>query len=205
MSIATEITRIQSDRDLLRTKAIELKLSTKADVDTVSKAITTTSNLDDLASAFDSITNQGSVSTSVKEGETYTIPKGYHDGTGTVSGVAGGGNYSLQSKTVTPTKANQQITADEGYYGLSDVTVNAIPDSYQNVTSVTAAAGDVLTGTVIVDKTGKQIAGTMPNNGAVEKTLDVTTPSYTVPAGYHNGKGVVKIVTEQKTATLTNA
>ena len=91
MSIATEITRIQSDRDLLRTKAIELKLSTKADVDIVSKAITTTSNLDDLASAFDSIANQGSVSTSVKEGETYTIPKGYHDGTGTVSGVAGGG------------------------------------------------------------------------------------------------------------------
>ena len=45
MSIATEITRIQSDRDLLRTKAIELKLSTKADVDTISKAITTTSNL----------------------------------------------------------------------------------------------------------------------------------------------------------------
>lgn len=205
MSIATEITRIQSDRDLLRTKAIELKLSTKADVDTISKAITTTSNLDDLASAFDSIANQGSVSTSVKEGETYTIPKGYHDGTGTVSGVAGGGNYSLQSKTVTPTKANQQITADEGYYGLSDVTVNAIPDSYQNVTSVTAAAGDVLTGKVIVDKAGKQIAGTMPNNGAVEKTLDVTTPSYTVPAGYHNGKGVVKIVTEQKIATPTKA
>ena len=70
---------------------------------------------------------------------------------------------------------------------------------------MTAAAGDVLTGKVIVDKTGKQIAGTMPNNGAVEKTLDVTTPSYTVPAGYHNGKGVVKIVTEQKTATPTKA
>ena len=45
MSIATEITRIQSDRDQLRTKALELKLSTKADVDTVSKAITNTSNL----------------------------------------------------------------------------------------------------------------------------------------------------------------
>lgn len=205
MSIATEITRIQSDRDQLRTKAIELKLSTKADVDTISKAITNTSNLDELASAFDSITNQGSVSTSVKEGETYTIPKGYHDGTGTVSGVAGGGNYNLQSKTVTPTKANQQITADEGYYGLSDVTVNAIPDAYQNVTSVTAGAGDILTGKVIVDKTGKQVAGTMPNNGAVEKTLDITTPSYTVPAGYHNGKGIVKIVAEPKSVTPTKA
>lgn len=203
MDIASQITRIQSDRDQLRTKAIELKLSTKADVDTVSKAITNTSNLDDIASAFDSIEDQGSVSAQVKEGETFNIPKGYHDGTGTVSGVSGGGNYKLQSKTVTPTKANQQITSDDGYYGLSDVTVNAIPDAYQNVTSVTAGAADVLTGKVIVDKTGKQVAGTMANNGAVDKKLDTTTASYTVPEGYHNGKGTVKITLEEKTATPT--
>lgn len=205
MNIASQITRIQSDRDQLRTKAIELKLSTKPGVDTPAKAITNTSNLDEVASAFDSIEDQGSISAQVKEGETYTIPKGYHDGTGTISGVAGGGNYSLQSKTVTPTKANQQITPDDGYYGLSDVTVNAIPDAYQNVTSVTAGAADVLTGKVIVDKTGKQVAGTMANNGAVDKKLDTTTPSYTVPAGYHNGKGTVKITLEEKTATPTKS
>lgn len=39
------------------------------------------------------------------------------------------------------------------------------------------------------------------NNGAVSKTLDATTKSYTVPAGYHNGSGTVKIVGEEKTAT----
>ena len=45
----------------------------------------------------------------------------------------------------------------------------------------------------------------MPNNGAVSKTLDAATKSYTVPAGYHDGTGKVQIVTEEKTATPTKA
>ena len=72
----------------------------------------------------------------MKEGETYTIPKGYHDGTGTVSGVAGGGSYSLQSKTVTPTKKPQQITPDEGYYGPVRPDGAGHPEAYQDVTAV---------------------------------------------------------------------
>lgn len=39
------------------------------------------------------------------------------------------------------------------------------------------------------------------NNGAVSKTLDVETPSYTVPKGIHNGSGTVKLVPEEKTVT----
>lgn len=190
MSIASQITRIQTDRNTIRAKMVELGLATSVD------------NLDTLAEAVDSIENKGSVSASVKEGETYTIPKGYHDGSGTVSGVAGGGNYALQSKSaVTPTKKQQQITPDNGYYGLSDVTIAAIPDAYQDVTSVTATAGDVLTGKVYVTKAGVVTAGTMPNNGAVSKTLTPSETSYTVPAGYHSGSGKVQIATEEKSAT----
>lgn len=107
----------------------------------------------------------------------------------------------MQSKTVTPTKSQQSVTPDQGFYGLSDVTVNPIPEAYQNVSAVTAAAGDVLANKVIVDATGKTITGTMPNNGAVEKTLDTNTTQYIIPKGYHNGQGIVEVSLEEKTVT----
>lgn len=193
MSIQTELSRIQEARDTLRTKAVELKISAG------------TEKLDELAEDYSGITNQGGISAQIKEGETYTIPKGYHDGTGTVSGVAGGGNYNLQSKQATPTKKPQQVTPDEGYYGLSDVTVGAIPAQYQDVSSVTAGESDVLTGKIIVTADGSVVPGSMPNNGTVSRTLDSAGPSYTVPKGYHSGSGTVKIVTEEKTVTPTKS
>jgi hypothetical protein len=191
MSIATEITRIQTARNKLRTKAVELGIGTSTD------------KLPALADAFDGIVNRGGISAQVQEGDTYTIPAGLHDGTGTVSGVSGGGNYTLQSKTATPTKSQQSIAPDSGYYGLSAVTVAPIPDAYQDVSSVNAGAGDVLANKIIVDAEGNVVPGTMPNVGSVTKTLDATTgnQSYTVPAGKHSGSGTVNIVLETKTAT----
>ena len=106
---------------------------------------------------------------------------------------------------MTPTKNQQSITPDSGYYGLSDVTVKAIPESYQNVSSVTATAADVLANKIFVDATGANVAGTMMNHGAVAKTLDTTTTSYTVPAGYHSGSGKVSVTTETKSATPTKS
>ena len=193
MSVANEITRIQTDRNTIRNKLIDFGLAES------------TSNLDALATAVDGIVNCGAVSAQVQEGDTYTIPKGYHNGAGTVSGVAGGGNYNLQSKSVTPTKQQQSITPDAGYYGLSDVTVGAIPAAYQDVSSTTAAAGDVLTGKVFVTSTGAVTTGTMANNGAVSKVLTAADPSYTVPQGYHSGAGTVSIDPETKTVTPTTS
>lgn len=193
MSVATYINSIESSRNTIRNKLVELGL------------VASTAKLNALAAAIEDIVNQGAVSVTVQEGSTYTIPKGYHNGSGTVSGVAGGGNYTLQSKTATPTKKQQNITPDIGYYGLSDVTVGAIPEAYQDVSSVTAAAGDVLTGKVIVLADGTVTTGTMANNGAVSKTLDATTITYTIPNGYHSGTGTVKIVLETKTVTPTKS
>ena len=185
MSIATELAKLQTARNKIRTKLVALGLVTAA------------AKLDDCATAVDGISNQGAVSATVQEGDTYTIPAGYHNGSGTVSGVAGGGNYKLQSKTVSPTKAQQAVTPDSRYYGLSDVTVLPIPDAYQDVSSVTAGAADTLTGKVIVTADGKVTTGTMPNNGTVSKSLDASLPSYTIPKGYHSGSGKVSIALEE--------
>lgn len=194
MSTSTEITRIQTARNTIRTKLVNLGLATSADL------------IDDLADAVDGIANRGAPNAEVKEGEQYTIQPGYYSG-GSVAGVAGGGNYNLQAKTVTPTKQQQAVAPDSGYYGLSGVTVNAIPDNFNDTSTVTAAAGDVLANKTIVNAAGQIVAGTMPNNGKVTQTLDATTgkQSYTIPAGYHNGQGTVSITLEEKEATPTKA
>lgn len=193
MSVATYISSIETSRNTIRNKLIELGMAASSD------------KLDKLATAIEGIVNQGAVSITVQEGDTYTIPAGYHNGSGTVSGVTGGGNYTLQAKTATPTKKQQNIAPDSGFYGLSGVTIAAIPEAYQDVSSVTAGAGDVLTGKVFVTADGTVTPGEMLNNGAVDKTLDVTSITYTVPKGYHSGAGKVKIVLETKTVTPTKA
>ena len=182
---------LQSSRNTIRNKLIELGLATSVDT------------LDKLAIAIESIINQGAVSIQVKEGETVTIPAGFHNGGGTVAGVGGGGNYTLQSKTVTPTKKQQSVTSDAGYYGLDAVIVAAIPDAYQDVSGVTAIAEDVLIGKIIVLPNGTTAVGTMPDNGKITQILDATTLTYTIPKGKHDGTGVVKIVAETKSVTPT--
>lgn len=99
--------------------------------------------------------NNGSVKGKIttKAGK-YTVPQGYHDGSGTVDidsteqaklipaniregitilGVqgemTGTEDARPQSKTVTPTTSQQTILPDEGYNYLSQVVVNAIPYS----------------------------------------------------------------------------
>lgn len=193
MNVVTYIASIESSRNTIRNKLIELGMAQSGD------------KLDKLATAIEAIINQGAVSVTVQEGDTYTIPAGYHNGNGTVSGVTGGGNYKLQAKSATPTKKQQTIAPDTGYYGLSGVTVNAIPEAYQDVSSVNASAGDVLTGKIIVTSDGTVTAGTMVNNGAVDKTLDATTITYTIPKGFHSGSGKVKIVLEEKSVTPTKS
>lgn len=193
MTIQEQITRITEARNTLRSKGTELGL------------VQSTADIDEIADAFYAVANNGAVNAEVTEGSSYTIPKGYHNGSGVVKGVSGGGNYSLQQKTATPTKMQQNITSDEGFYGLSSVTVEAIPEQYQDISITTAAAADVLANKVFVDSAGKTTSGTMANNGSVSKKLDASTKSYTIPKGYHSGTGSVSVTTETKTATPTKS
>ena len=100
--------------------------------------------------------NNGAVSGNIStKAGTYTVPQGFHDGSGTVQiataeqakiipaniregvtilGVEGTMSGSegvvAQTKNVTPTFSAQQILPDTGYTHLSQVNVAAIPVSY---------------------------------------------------------------------------
>lgn len=113
--------------------------------------------------------NNGAVSgkISTKAGK-YTVPQGYHDGSGTVQideseqakitpaniregvtilGVAGTMSPSegerAQEKTVTPSASTQTVVPDEGYTCLSSVTVNPIPyvESNNSAGGITVTIG----------------------------------------------------------------
>lgn len=61
--------------------------------------------------------------------------------------------------TITPTKSTQTIAS--GTYLTGTQTIAAIPAAYQDVTGVTAAAGDVVSGKTIVDSTGATVNGSL--------------------------------------------
>ncbi len=189
MSVSEQITRIQNDRNTIRTKLAELGLGDG------------TEKLDACAEKVNSIANKGTIAAQVKEGEAYTIEAGYYKG-GTVTGVAGGGNYDLVTvDPVTPTKNEQVITAGDAGYGLSSVTVLPIPTQYQDVTDVNVPAEYVLSPYVFVDKEGTVTPGTMPDNGAASGQIDgLSKTSFTIPKGYHNGNGIVTLTDDIENA-----
>ena len=104
------------------------------------------------------MTNNGAVTGTIStvSGQ-YTVPQGYHDGSGKVSiasaeqakliatnirqgvtilGVqgtmSGSESVNAQSKTATPSWSQQTVTPDTGYTHLSQVTVAAIPIAYSD-------------------------------------------------------------------------
>lgn len=170
--------------------------------------------------AVGTMINNGTVDISISsKDDEYTINEGYHNGNGKVSilpterakllstnikqgvtilGVAGSfsgsGDITLQSKTVTPTKSQQNVIPDTGYDALSMVTVEAIPSAYANVTNVTAKPENVLANEIFVTSGGIQTTGTMVNNGAVNASINgKVITEYTIPKGYHNGSGKVAL------------
>lgn len=71
----------------------------------------------------------------------------------------GSGVTRKGAATITPAKSSQTIAS--GQYLTGTQTIAAIPAAYQDVTGVTAAAGDVVSGKTIVSSTGTTVNGTL--------------------------------------------
>ncbi|MGM9834668.1 MAG: hypothetical protein ACI31M_02670, partial [Bacilli bacterium] len=177
--------------------------------------------------------DNGAVTSSLNAGGSYTIPAGYHNGSGkitantlasqtsataTAANILTGQTAWVNGSKITGTMANKgavtstlnaggSYTIPAGYHnGSGKITVNTLASQ----TSATATAANILTGqTAWVN--GSKITGTMTSRGAVSTTIN-PGGSYTIPAGYHNGSGKVtattttvasQLVTKTKTVNVS--
>lgn len=139
--------------------------------------------------------NNNSVSQTLNTNTTsYTIPKGYHDGSGKVS-------ITTETKSVTPTKSVQTVSPTSGKV-LSSITVESIPNAYQDVSEVTATASDVLSGKKIVDNSGAIITGAIVTKTSNDLTVNGET--VTIPSGYYASQVTKGVATAtQATPSIT--
>ena len=154
------------------------------------------------------MTNNGAVTKTLSAGGSYTIPAGYHngsgkvtastlasqtDGTATAAQILSGKTAYVDGALVTGTMTNRgavtstlnaggSYTIPAGYHsGTGKVTATALKDQ----TSGTATAAQILTGkTAWVN--GSKVTGTMASKGALN-WKPTTSTTYTVPAGYYTG------------------
>lgn len=110
---------------------------------------------------------------------------------------------TLQTKTVTPTKSQQNIAADSGYDGLSSVIVNAIPDNYvipTGTVNITANGTHDVSGkaSVVVAVPSSQPTLNAPTIAINDKTLTITNPA-------SNGNFVTKFKVFSNGTALTEA
>ena len=114
-----------------------------------------------------SMINRGAVSQSLNTSTTsYTVPQGYHSGSGKVS-------ITTQEKTITPTTSAQNVTPDSGKV-LSKVTVNAISTQTKTITPSTSAQN-------ITPDSGKYLSKVTVNAiSTQEKTASATTSAQAI-------------------------
>lgn len=71
-----------------------------------------------------------------------------------------------------------------------------------DLTEDTIAQDKVLAGTTFHGIDGEQATGSMPNRGAVSGTIATKDGTYTVPQGYHDGRGSVGISATEKSKLI---
>ena len=134
------------------------------------------------------------------QGGTYTIPAGYTSG-GTVTATLAAGSTTV---TNISGAAFEETTGDYGFRA----SIQIQPGYYASATTVTkdfssilpaptteGTSPQLLTGYDLYNHDGELISGSMTNNSIGTITLDQTTTSYTIPAGYHDGTGKVQHTT----------
>ena len=134
----------------------------------------------------------------VAEGKTFTSSAGLR-----VTGTAKASAPTLQAKTATPSTSQQTITPDNGYDGLSSVTVEAMPTAALGTPTISVDSAGKITATVqqasagYVEAVSKSATKQLTTKGAATITpgmSDQTIASGTYLTGAQTIKGDTNLV-----------
>lgn len=118
-------------------------------------------------------------------------------------------NKVVYGGTVLIDLTGDTVTADKvltGYtaHDKSGETITGTCNYDVNSEDATVAVAEILTGKTAYAR-GSKITGTMPNNGAVTKSISTKNQEVSIAQGYHDGSGKVSISsTEQAKIIPTN-
>lgn len=99
----------------------------------------------------------------------------------------------LTADTITPADLQSGVTAHDA----SGAAITGTSTKDSDTTDATATVGEILS-TKTAYARGTKLTGTMPNNGAVSGVITTKAQEYSVPQGYHDGSGKVKIDTTEQ-------
>lgn len=99
----------------------------------------------------------------------------------------------LTADTITPSDLASGVTAHDASGAV--ITGTSTKDS--DTSDDTALVGEILSGKTAHAR-GALLTGTMPNNGSVSGIITTKDQEYSVPQGYHDGSGKVKIDTTEQ-------
>lgn len=94
----------------------------------------------------------------------------------------------LTADTVTADKLAKGVTAHD----KSGAPITGTNEFDVNSSDATASVAEVLKGKTFYAR-GTKMTGTMPNNGAVKGNITTVAGKYTIPMGFHDGSGTVRI------------
>lgn len=103
----------------------------------------------------------------------------------------------LTADTVTPADLALGVTAHDA----SGETITGTSTKDSDTSGDTALVGEILSGKTAHAR-GTLLTGTMPNNGAVSGNITTKAQEYSVPQGYHDGSGKVKIDTTEQSKII---
>ena len=155
---------------------------------------TTFYNTDAKTAISGTMPNVGAVASTILAGETYTVPAGYHDGTGYVRSP----------------RLEYQTSGTDSEFDLAEgktAWVNGVKLTGAMVLDGTATPDKVVAGyTYYMTSPKQKINGTMQQISTRAITLD-GGETYTIPAGYHDGTSTVtaKDISEETPGTATAA